>query len=300
MARIKTTKRKKNEPVVPVEDSDSDDDDNSSSSDDAAPEEAPPEEEQEEDVDDEDTVKRLKRLKRSRVNERRKARQNGHRNFAQKAGAGIGKQSFGNDLITSILSSTDIRRLAQWSPASGDVFMPKDAFETNLTLRDESISSGPLKVLGVATESFARKIVSEVVLRNIEFGGSQTITAANMKAVLRPFVGGLHCDDFLCPKGIVRIAQQIQAGKYENDDDGNRVWTVGDACMIDSNEEDLEAKISAERKFCKMTNSKLLKEADKAKEAKSALRKEKASAAAAAKALAATAPEPLAAVATSA
>ena len=291
MPRAKKAKNEEPKPIEEVDDED-DDDDSSSSEEEEVEKEEEEEEQEEDEVNEEDNAKRLKRLKRSRINERRKARQNGHRHFAKIAGADVGKQSFGNDITTSIFSAADIRRMAQWAPSSGDVFMPNNTFETNLTLRDESISSGPLKVLGVATESFARKVVSELVLRNIESGGAQTISAANVKAVLRPFVGALHCDDFLTPGGVVRIAQQIPTGKFEVDDHGNRVWKTGDSFLHTSNEEDHEAAIAEERKNCKATNSKMLKEADKAKEAKTALRK--------AKRAAAKASEPLAAVTASA
>ena len=151
--------------------------------------------EEEEDAGDGETAGKSRR---SRINEKRKARQNGYRSYAELAGAGLGKRSFGNDLVQSILSSSDIRRLATFCPCVGEVHMPLAQFETHLALRDESLSTGPLAILGANVESFARKLVEEIVLRNVEANGSATITAANVKSVLRTFVGNFH-GEFLAP-----------------------------------------------------------------------------------------------------
>ena len=255
------------------------------------------EEEEEEEVEEEegeDNAKKVKRLKRSRINERRKARQNGIRSYAEKAGAKVGSKSFGNDMVASIFSQSDVKRLAQWCPSSGDVHMSKSEFETHLNLRDEPLSTGPLKVLGANVESFARKIISEVVLRNVENGGAQTITAANVKSVLRPFLGALHSDDFLAPGGVIRIAQQSPVGKYEVDDDGKRTWVEGEGFLLPKDEEE-DATIAEERKFAKANQVKMLKEKDKAKEAASVERKKKAASKAAAAAKTAATPLAIAA-----
>jgi hypothetical protein len=217
------------------------------------------EEEQPADVSGEDDAKRVKRLKRSRINERRKARQNGFRLYAQTAGAGIGNDSFENDLLKSIFSPNDIKRLATWCPQSGDVHMSRGEFETHLSLRDESLSTGPLKVLGANVESFARSVVKELVLRNVESNGPQTISAAAVKSVMRPYVGSLHANDFLAPGGVVRMAQQTEHGD-------------GFVLPCDENE---EAAIAEERKFAKVNQMKMLKEKEKEKEARTAERKKK-------------------------
>ena len=232
------------------------------------------EEEEVEEEEGEDNAKKVKRLKRSRINERRKARQNGIRSYAEKAGAKVGMKSFGNDMTASIFSQSDVKRLAQWCPSSGDVHMTKSEFETHLNLRDEPLSTGPLTVLGANVESFARKIISEVVLRNIENGGAQTINAANMKAVLRPFLGALHSDDFIAPGGVIRIAQQTPVGRYEVEADGKRTWVEGEGFLLPK-DEDEDAIIMEERKFAKANQVKMLKEKDKAKEAASAERAKK-------------------------
>lgn len=258
-------------PVEPVVRDDSDDDE--SDSDDATyPKQHHHEEEEEETPPDETQLARLKRLKRSRVNDRRKARQNGFRAYAQLAGAGIAN-SFGNDMTMNILSSSDVGRLAKWCPQSGDVHMPLDTFETHLALRDESLSSGPLNVLTSVTESFARKVVHELVLRNVESGGSMTITAANVKSVLRPLSGALHSDGFNVPAGLVRLAQQTPAGHYE-DADGKRVFVEDASFLLPVNEDDTRA-IAEERKFAKVNHVKRLREKDKTRESIAAERKKK-------------------------
>ena len=225
-------------------------------------------------VDGESSAARTRRLKRSRINDRRKAKQNGYRSYAELAGAGNGKGSFGNDQLVSALSPSDVKRLATWAPSTGDVHMKLAEFETHLGLRDESFSSGPLKVLGANVESFARKVLNEVVLRNIETGTGATITAANVKSVLRPFVGSLDFEDFLAPGSVVRIAQQTAIATTTTDDQGKRVVVEGDEFLLPKGEDE-DAAIAEERKFAKTNHVKLLKEADKARDAKLAERKRK-------------------------
>jgi hypothetical protein len=236
------------------------------------------EEEEEEEADagaDEATrATRLKNLKRSRINERRKARQNGYRAYAETAGAGAGKGSFGNDLMMGIFSQSDIKRMATWCPVTGDVHMPLSQFETHLALRDESLSTGPLRVLAANVESFARKVATELVLRNVESSGPMTISAANVKSVLRPFVGALHSSEFTAPGGVVRIAQQTSDGYYKLNDDGKRVFFQGDGFLLPKNEEE-DAAIAEERKFAKANQVKLLKDKDKKRDAMIAERKKK-------------------------
>ena len=226
-------------------------------------------------MDGESNAARTRRLKRSRINDRRKAKQNGFRSYAELAGAGIGKGgSFGNDLLIAAFSPSDVKRLATWAPSTGDVHMKLAEFETHLGLRDESFSSGPLKVLGANVESFARKVLNEVVLRNIETGTGVTITAANVKSVLRPFVGSLDFDDFLAPGSVVRNAQQTAVATSTTDEHGKRVVVEGDEFLLPKGEDE-DAAIAEERKFAKVNHTKLLKEADKARDAKLVERKRK-------------------------
>ena len=252
-------------------------DDDSDSGDEGVPEPTQRVEVHEEEVapaDGESNAARQRRLKRSRINDRRKAKQNGYRSYAELTGAGNGKASFGNDLLIAAFSPSDVKRLATWAPATGDVHMKLSEFETHLGLRDESFSSGPLKVLGANVESFARKVLNEVVLRNIETGTSTTITAANVKSVLRPFVGSLCFEDFLAPGSVVRNAQQTAIATTTFDEQGKRVIVEGDEFLLPKGEDE-DAAIAEERKFAKANHSKLLKEADKARDAKLADRKRK-------------------------
>ena len=257
------------EPDPELEDEDEDEDEEEENEE---PQQREEEEEEEEEEPDESQAARLRRLKRSRVNERRKARQNGFRAYAELAGANVGKNSFANDHSMAILSSSDVKRLATWCPSTGDVFMSLPQFEQHLELRDQSLSSGPLKVLAANVESFARKVVHELVLRNVESSGSATISAANVTSVLRPFVGALHADDFLAPGGVVRVAQQTANGYYETNEEGKRVFVQGDGFLLPKNEDE-DAAIVEERKFAKLNQSKLLREKDRAREAAVAERK---------------------------
>ena len=249
----------------------------SDSDDDGAPQPTQRVEVHEEEVapaDGESNAARTRRLKRSRINDRRKAKQNGFRSYAELAGAGIGRKSFGNDLLIAAFSPSDVKRLATWAPSTGDVHMKLAEFETHLGLRDESFSSGPLKVLGANVESFARKVLNEVVLRNIETGTGVTITAANVKSVLRPFVGSLDFDDFLAPGSVVRNAQQTAVATSTTDEHGKRVVVEGDEFLLPKGEDE-DAAIAEERKFAKVNHTKLLKEADKARDVKLVERKRK-------------------------
>jgi hypothetical protein len=279
--------KKAAEPVPPPVESDDDDDDDD---DDEQPtRRAEVEEVDEAPADGESNAARLRRLRRSRINERRKAKQNGFRSYAEMTGSGVGKNSYGNDLLTAALSQSDIKRLATWAPCAGDVSMKLADFETHLGLRDESLSSGPLKVLGANVEGFARKVLNEAVLRNVETGTGATITAANLKSVLRPFVGALNSEDFLAPGGVVRTAQQTPQKVTTTDDAGRRIVTEGDDFLLPTGEDE-DAAIAEERKFAKLNHIKLLKEADKRRETAMSERKRKRSD----KAAAAAAATPLA------
>lgn len=273
MPRVKKAKLTAAPAPEPVsEDPEEDEDNDEEEDDDEYPEKREEQEEEETPPSEENQAARLKRLKRSRVNDRRKARQNGYRGYAEMAGACVGKASFGNDHLMGIFSPSDIKRLATWCPATGDVHMPRSQFKTHLELRDQSLSTGPLNVLAANVESFARKIVHELVLRNVESNGSMTITAANVKSVLRPFAGAFHSAEFLAPGGVVRIAQQTSRGYYEINDEGKRVFVEGEGFLLPKNEEE-DAAIAEERKFAKTNQSKLLREKDKTRDAAFAERK---------------------------
>jgi len=248
-------------PPPPVEEEDDDEEDEEEDydeDDDIDPAPADDDEEEEEEAPDgEQDADKLRRLKRSRVNARRKAVQNGLRAYATQAGAGLG--SFGSDHAKTILAPSDVARLARWCPATpSDSFMSQSQFETHLTLRDQSLSGGPLSVLTTNVEAFARKVVSEVVMRNLEANGPQKITAANVRSVLRPYVGAFHMAAPLMPNGLARVAQTIAKNESEE-------------TVLPATDETREA-MAEERKAAKATQVKLLKEADRAIIAKKAER----------------------------
>ena len=238
-------------PPPPVDDDDDDDDEEEE-------EEQPTTREEEEDEgaapDGEEDGDRVRRLRRSRRNAREKALQNGVRAYATQAGAGIGV--FGSDHAKTVFAPSDVKRLAQWCPQTpSDAFMSNEQFETHLALRDEPLSTAPLDVLTSAVESFARKIVGELVMRHLEATGqtkneAQTkITAANVRSVLRPYMPALHMSNPLLPHGLVRVAQTIAKGESED-------------TVLPATDETREA-MAAERKSAKDLQTKLLKNADK-------------------------------------
>ena len=254
------------EPVIEEEEEEEDDDDDDE-------EEEEEGEEEDEDEDDDDTVQdeqeaapdhesdegRVKRLRDQRRNTRRNARQSGYRKWAKMAGLrSTCTESFGNDLLKSVFSHSDIIRMATWAPHSADAGIDFPEFKRVLQMRDSSLSSGPVKVLQASVESFARKLVNDVVLRSVEAQGGMTITAANVKSVLRPFNGVLRTE-ISTPLGLVRAAQHFE----KNDE------TV----LPRSAEEDIA--IADERKFCKANHAKVMRDADRARDAVIAERKKR-------------------------
>jgi len=261
------------EPVPDPEEEDEDEDDEEEEEEEEE-EEANADEEEEDAPDEEDDAERAKRLKRSNVNHRRKARQNGVRQFAVASGCAVGNDSFGNDIIKTILSPSDVARLARWCPANAaDSFVSLPQFTTQLELRDESLSSGPLRVLTAHVESVARKVVGDAVLRNLESNGPATVTAANLKSALRPIADALHVDDMIMPRGVVRSAQQTHRGSVK-DVDGKKVYVESDKTILPK-KENTDATIVEERKFAKQNHSKLMRETDKTQQAKRDARKRK-------------------------
>ena len=223
---------------------------------------------------------RVRRLKRSRVNERRKSKQNGYRSFAEAAGA---THSFGNDMLFGILSQSDIKRLATWCPSAGEAGTKLAQFETHLALRDEALTSGPLAILHANVEAFARKVATELVLRNVETGSAERISAANVRSVLRPLGDVLTSEDFLLPNGVVRAAQSTHLSRTVVAEDGSKSLVECEEPVLPRSEEE-EAAIVEERKFAKSNQVKLLKETDRTREvALEARRKARASAKAAKK-----------------
>lgn len=258
MAKKKKTIEQQPPPVEEDEDEEEDDEEDDL----VAPAPAAEDDEEEEEAGGEgQTADRLKRLRRSRINARRKAMQNGLRTYAMQAGAGLG--NFGSDHAKTILAPSDTARLARWCPATpADSFMSNEQFETHLALRDQSLSGGPLSVLTTNVEAFARKVVCEVVMRNLESNGPQKITAANVRSVLRPYVGAFHMASPLLPVGLVRVAQTISKNAEAED------------TVLPANDETREA-MAEERKAAKATQVRLLKDADKKLTAKKAERANK-------------------------
>lgn len=194
---------------------------------------------------DEATANRLKAQLR---NKRRNARQAGYRKWAKLAGLRSGRyvSSFGNDMQRNVFSKSDITRMANWCPHTADVGIELSEFKAVLRSRNESLSSGPAKILQANVESFARKLIGDLVMRSMETQSSMTITAANVKSVLRPFNDVLH-REFSTPLGLVRAAQHVE----KNDETVLPRVAEEDAC------------IAEERKFCRANHAKLMREADR-------------------------------------
>lgn len=279
--RTMPKKRKEPEPEPepePVEEEEEDEEEDH----DGEEEEAEEEGGEEEAPNGETSEARVRRLKAARRNTRRNARQNGYRRWARSAGLKPGcANSFGNDMLEGVFSASDVVRMATWSPHSADVGMEVPAFKEVLAMRDESLPSGPVKVLQANVESFARKVIGEVVMRSMESGGPATISAANIRSVLRPFNEVLRID-FSTPLGLVRAAQ---------------CTPKGDTTVVERGADE-DAAIAEERKFVKSNQAKLMREADKRREARIEERRKNRGKAKKAKTAAAATEEVVAATAT--
>lgn len=244
------------------------------------------EEEEEEAADDEDDVKRMARLRRSKINSRRSAKQKGYRHWAKDAGAGIGKgRTFANDMSKSVYSLTDTVRAAKWSSHCVDPGMDLGDFKSMLEMREEAVPKSAARVLHANMESLARGIVNEVVMRSIEMNGPMAVTAATMRSVLRPMNEALRVDS-CAPLGLVRVAQHTKRTKSQvvDPDVSSKSEIVElDEFVLPKNDDD-DDLIAAERAFAKQNHLKLLREADKQRNAKRVEKAEKRKAAMEAKA----------------
>jgi hypothetical protein len=165
------------------------------------------------------------------------------------------------DHTKAAIAPSDVARLAHWTPASPlDAHVPKNQYAQSISLRDESLSAGPLAVLATNVETFARKLVNEVVLRNLETNGTQTVTAANVRSVLRPYASAIGMPT-MTPMGIVRVAQQTTK-------------CDGTTSLLPT-PENIDELIAEERKTAKSYHQKLLKTADQKKAEKKEKRKQK-------------------------
>ena len=211
---------------------------------------------------------RAKRLQKLRLNARRVAKQKGYRKCAKKAGLLSGSaRSFDGDAMQAAFSPADVARMAKWSPSAADVGMEYGHFTSVLEMRDASLPSGALSVLHAHVEKFGRSLVKTLVERNFDYGGPATITAANVRAVLRP-LSALMDSEFITPLGLVRVAQVTE--KPEKQKDGSIVMKP----ILPTPEADQD-EIAEERKLYKTQHLKALKNANQAVEERKNKKKQK-------------------------
>lgn len=147
-----------------------------------------------------------------RKNTRRKARQAGYRKLALQVGAGAGKRSAHKDIVKYALTESDLRRLAQWAPETGDGVSDERSLRDRLVLKYASLPSGTAAVLHANVETFARNIMADVVDR-VRDGASNTVTAAHMRSALRKFQGAFAFD-FEMPYGVISHARTTEKGHF--------------------------------------------------------------------------------------
>ena len=235
------------DPMLADDDDDDDDDDENDDENDDEEENDDADEEEEEDADEEGEEDETTRARKARArrNQRAKARNIGYRKWAVEAGLAVGKRSFGTDIVKAAISPADVRRMAHFCSQIADGGMEIGEFKERIRLRDASLSSGPLGILHTSVECFARNAARELVARSIE-SSTTRITASNVRSVLRSFED-VSDFNFVCPLGIVRHAQAVD--------------------KLPITEED-EALRCEEAKFAKANHVRILREADKARDAK--------------------------------
>jgi hypothetical protein len=157
--------------------------------------------------------------------------------------------------------------MAKWSPPSADVGLEFDQFASVLEMRDASLPSAALCVLHAHVEKFGRKLVNEIVTRNIDNGGPATISAANVRSVLRPYSAIMDAE-FLTPRGLVRTAQTTERPTKQKD------GTTEMKTILPISEADKEA-MAEERKFVKSNHVKLMRNANLAIEERKKKRQKK-------------------------
>ena len=263
-AMAEPTKKQKKTKTKPVEEEEEeqpvdpmleDDDDNDDDDDEENDEENDDENDDEEENDDadeeeeeaegeEDETTRVRKA-RARRNQRLKARNIGYRKWAVEAGLAVGKRSFGSDIVKAAISPADVRRMAHFCSQIADGGMEIGEFKERIRLRDASLSSGPLGILHTSVECFARNAARELVARSLE-SNTARITASNVRSVLRSFED-VSDFGFVCPLGIIRHAQAVE--------------------KLPITEED-EALRCEEAKFAKTNHARILRDADRAREAK--------------------------------
>jgi hypothetical protein len=275
MAGAKSAKKqKKEEKKLETDQADSDSDD---------AELMPPELDAVDEEEEEETVlagesdaAKERRLKASRRNGRKNARQRCYRGWAKKAGAGDVDTpgEFGNDLLSSTLSISDVNRMATWAPECVEIGSNLEEFKLMLGQREERLGQSAAHVLRVNVEGVARKIVLELTERCLESNGPQTISAAHVRSLLRPYEKAMEVTS-IAPDGLIRFAQMKKKTRVVTtmtpEGKVNKVEET-DETVLPLHEEDNEA-IAAERKFAKANHLKLLKEADKERDERRAEKK---------------------------
>jgi hypothetical protein len=265
----KSAKKQKKQPEVVVESESSDEEEHDTHID------AEVEEEEDQVPPGENEAQKERRLKASRINARKNARQRCYRTWAKKAGAGDANNAgeLGNDILQPTLSISDVNRMATWCPENVEIGSSLDEFKLMIAQRDERLGASAAHVLRANVEGLARNVMLELVDRSIETGPS-TITAAHVRSLLRPYEKALEVSS-IASDGLIRFGQLMKktvvVRKMTPDGPKNVVEELEESILA-MNDEDEDA-IGSERKFAKANHIRVLKEADKERDARRAAKK---------------------------
>lgn len=237
-------------------------------------------EEEEEDAapPGESEIAKERRLKASRRNARKNARQRCYRAWAKKIGAGDVTTSgeLANDILTNALSLSDINRMATWAPECVEIGSSLEEFKLMLAQRDERLGESAAHVLRTNVEGLARNIMLELAERCFETTtGPQTIGASQVRSLLRPYERVMEVST-ISPDGLVRFGQMKKKTKVVTmmtpDGRVNKVEET-DQTIIPATADDAD-EIAAERRFARANHLKYMKERDKERDVLRAKKKE--------------------------
>ena len=218
--------------------------------------------------DDEEEGEKGERSAQSIRNARKKARNSGYRKLAYSTGAGVGKANSFKNMTKYAISASDLARLAQWAPETGEGVESEESLRARLALHFASLPSGAAAVLHANVEAFARNIMADAVDR-VRDGASNTLTAAHLRSALRKVNSALEFN-FELPAGVVEHARTAEKGSYTGTG-SNRQW-VSSGTVLPEYTEDQQLKVEENKSNIKMLN-KIIKQKDRAHQLKKEERK---------------------------
>lgn len=187
------------------------------------------EDQQDEGDDDDDGNEEHKDSKQTLKNRKRRSRSIRFRNVAKKLGYssnGGPIAASGADAAFFAITQADVKRLMASVPhdfSKGSY--SKSETEARIALSEESLPASVLRVAQSRIEPLLRNIVNEATLRMIETSSRQSLDAATVLSVIRPYTSSMMFTAVQPPKGLIKYAQKegvlgaTEADREAADDD---------------------------------------------------------------------------------